>query len=144
MTIQVLKGPPVICIKMTHALQFALTYVARSKGQHRTSLIHNIFQTFEFEPKSEITYYKIGRTPSQLLDKYFYYFWPYPMKDKVKGSGRPRSFSLKTNIIFRDNIRRLALMHGMTVNEFLVETLTQKMANEIADDPMLLRRIPYY
>jgi hypothetical protein len=92
----------------------------------------------------EITYYKIGRTPSQLLDKYFYYFWPYPMKDKVKGSGRPRSFSLKTNIIFRDNIRRLALMHMMTVHEFTVEILTQKMANEINNDPMLLRHIPHY
>jgi hypothetical protein len=51
---------------------------------------------------------------------------------------------LVTNVIFRENIRRLALMHGMTVNEFMVETLTQKMAREIADDPMLLRRIPYY
>lgn len=144
MTIQVLKGPPVICIKMTHALQFALTCVARSKRRSRTSLIHNIFQTFEFEPKPEIIYYKTGHTPSQLLDKYFVNFWPYPRKDKVKGSGRPRSLSLVTNVIFRDNVRRLALMHGMTVNDFLVEILTQKMANEIADDPMLLRRIPYY
>jgi len=144
MTIQVLKGPPVICIKMTHALQFALTCVARSKGQHRTSLIHNIFQTFEFEPKPEIIYYKTGRTPSQLLDKYFVNFWPYPRVNKVKGAGKPRNCTLQTNTIFRDNIRRLGLMHGTTVNDFLVEILIQKMANEIADDPMLLRRIPYY
>jgi hypothetical protein len=126
---------------MTHSLRFALTCVARSQGRSRTSLLHEIFQSFEFEPKPEITYYKIGRTPSQLLDKSFVNFWPYPMVNKVKGAARPRSICLVTNVIFRENIRRLALMHGMTV---LVETLTQKMANEIADDPMLLRRIPYY
>jgi hypothetical protein len=40
--------------------------------------------------------------------------------------------------------RRLAVMHGMGINEFLVEVLTQKMANEIKNDPMLLRHIPYY
>jgi hypothetical protein len=144
MTIQALKGPPVIHIKITHALYFALTCVARYKCRSRTSLIHEIFQSFEFESKPEITYYKTGRTPSQLLDKYFVNFWPYPRKDKVKGSGRSRSLSLVTNVIFRDNVRRLPLMHGMTVNEFLVETLTYKMANEIENDPMLLRHIPYY
>jgi hypothetical protein len=142
-TIQVLKGPPVIRIKMTHSLQFALTCVARSKGRSRTSLVTRIFQLSEQERETNV-YYKTGRMPLQQLDKYFVRFYPYPMKNKVKGAGRPRSFSLKTNIVFRDNIQRLALMHGMTVNEFMVETLTQKMANEIENDPMLLRRIPYY
>jgi len=66
------------------------------------------------------------------------------LKNKIKGAASPRGFTLKTDIIFRDNIRRLALMHGLTVNEFIVETLTQKMANEIKNDPMLLRPIPYY
>jgi hypothetical protein len=140
----VLKGPPVICIKMTHALYFALTCVARSKRRSRTSFIHEIFQRFEFEPKPEIIYHKTGHTPSQLLDKYFVDFWPYPMKNRIKGATKPRSCVLTTNTIFRDNIRRLALMYGMTTNEFLVEILTQKMANEIENDPMLLRRIPYY
>jgi hypothetical protein len=143
MNIQVLKGALVIHIKMTYSLRFALTCVARSQRRSRTSLLHEIFQSFEFEPKPEITYYKIGRTPSQLLDKYFVNFWPYPMVNKVKGA-RPRSICLVTNVIFRENIRRLPLMHGMTVNKFMVETLTQKMANEIENDPMLLRRIPYY
>jgi hypothetical protein len=144
MTIQVQKGQPTIHIKMTHALRFALTCVARSQGRFVTSLVIGILQSFEFEPKSELVYYKTGRTPSQLLEKYFVQWYPYPMKNKVKGSARSRNFVFTTNIIFRDNIRRLALMHGMRVNEFLVETLTQKMANEIANDPMLLRRILYY
>jgi hypothetical protein len=130
-----------ITIKTTRSLYFALTCVARSRHIGRTSLIHNIFQSFEFEPKPEIKYYKTGRTPSQLLDKYFFQFYPYKLP---KDRGRSRNCTLGTNIIFRDNIRRLALMHGMTVNEFLVETLTQKMANEIADNPMMLRQIPYY
>jgi hypothetical protein len=143
MTIQVLKGPPVICIKMTCSLRFALTCVARSKHRSITSLLHRIFQLSELERETKV-YYKTGRTPSQQLDKYFVRFYPYPMKNKVKGAARPRSFYLVTDIIFRDNIRRLALMHGLTVNEFMVETLTQKMANEIKNDPMLLRQIPYY
>jgi hypothetical protein len=46
--------------------------------------------------------------------------------------------------MYRDNIRRLASMHGMGINEFLVEILTQKMAKEISENPMILRRIPYY
>jgi hypothetical protein len=105
------------------------------KARHRTSFIHEIFQSFEFESKREISYYKIGRTSSEQLDKYFINFWPYSMKDKVKGASRPRRFCIVTNTIFRENIRRLALMHGMIVNEFLVETLTYKMANEIENDP---------
>jgi hypothetical protein len=145
MTVQVLKGSLAIHVKMTHALYFSLTCVARSKGQSRTSLIHNIFQSFEFEPKPEIIYYKTGRTPSELLDKYFVNFWPYPnLKNKVKGAGKPRNLCLMTSRIFRDNIRRLALMHGMSMSDFLAEALTQKMANEINNDPMLLRHIPYY
>jgi hypothetical protein len=134
-----------ITIKTTRSLYFALTCVARSRHIGRTSLIHNIFQSFEFEPKPELVYAKTGRTPSQLLDKYFVQFYPYPSsKDRIKGAGRPRNCTLGTNTILRDNIRRLALMYGMTTNEFLVEILTQKMANEIENDPLLLRRIPYY
>jgi hypothetical protein len=134
-----------ITIKTSRALYFALTCVARSRHIGRASLIHNIFQSFELEPKPEIKYYKTGHTPSQLLDKYFFQFYPYRSpKDKVKGATKSRNCTLGTNIIFRDNIRRLALMYGMTTNEFLVETLTQKMANEIADNPMMLRQIPYY
>jgi hypothetical protein len=142
-TVQVLKGPPVIRIKMTRSLRFALTCVTRSKHRPITSLITRIFRLSELEKETKV-YYKTGRTPSQQLDKYFYYFWPYPRKNKVKGAAKPRSFTLVTDIIFRENIRRLALMHGMRVNEFIVETLTLKMANEIENDPMLLRRIPYY
>jgi len=130
---------------MTHSLQFALTCVARSKGRSRTSFVTRIFQLCELEQEDKV-YYKTGRTPSELLDKYFFQFYPYPSpKDRVKGAIRPRAFCLKTDVSFRDNIRRLASMHGMTVNEFMVGTLTQKMANEIKNDPMLLRKnIPYY
>jgi hypothetical protein len=96
MNIEVLKGAPVIHIKMTHSLQFALTCVARSQRRSRTSLLHEIFQSFEFEPKPENTYYKAGRTSSEQLDKYFVNFWPYPMVNKMKGAVRPRSFTLMT------------------------------------------------
>jgi hypothetical protein len=142
MTLQISNNKP-IHVKVSCALYFALTCVARSQGRSRTSLITSIFQSFEFEPKPEIVYHKTGRTPSQLLDKYFVSFY-YPMKNKVKGTGRIRSLCLMTNRIFRENIRRLALMHGMSVTDFLVEVLTQKMAEEIANNPMMLRRIPYY
>jgi len=54
MTIQVLKGPPVIRIEMTHALRFSLTCVARSKHRSITSLLHRIFQLSELERDKSI------------------------------------------------------------------------------------------
>jgi hypothetical protein len=53
------------------------------------------------------------------------------MKDKIKGAVRPRKFCLMTDKIFVENIRQLALMEAMTVNEFVIRVLFEKMIEEL-------------
>jgi len=67
----------------------------------------------------------------KILVKYFVGFYEYPMKNKIKGAVRPRKFCLMTDKIFIENVRQLALMEAMTVNEFVVRVMFKRMIEEL-------------
>ena len=84
-----------------------------------------------------------GNSPSQELAKYFYHTYPFYLKDKIKGANSPRKFCLVTNTIFMNNVKRLASINAMAINEFIVQILTERMVEELENDPMLfLKYIP--
>jgi hypothetical protein len=64
------------------------------------------------------------------------------MKDKIKGAARPRKFCLMTDKIFIENVRHLALMEAMTVNEFVIRVLFEKMIEELQDPTLYREDIP--
>jgi hypothetical protein len=64
------------------------------------------------------------------------------MKDKIKGAVRPRGFCLTTDKIFIENVQHLALMEGMTVNEFVIRVLYEKMVEELQDPMLYKKNIP--
>src|SRR5215831_2804509 len=82
----------VMRIPISHSLLFSLKCVASYRSRHKvTELILNIFESFrEYALNPQCRGYKYhhrtGRTASEQLDKFFYYMYPYPLKDKVKGA----------------------------------------------------------
>ena len=93
---------------------------------------------------NEYKHRRTGNVDQSQFVKYFRDFWPYPLKDKINGAVKTRYFILVTNRIFVDNVKRLALMEGMTVNEFVVKVLSEKMIEELQDPMLFRKRIPDY
>jgi hypothetical protein len=122
-----------------HGLLFCLKRLSKLRRRTVTSIITNIF----LEYVSKIEEYPRVEQPAlhyqKVFVKYFRAFYPYPLKDKIKGPARPRNLCLMTDKIFIENVRHLALMEAMTVNEFVIRVLLKKMVDEL-QDPMLYKK----
>jgi len=93
--------------------------------------------------KSEYKHRRTDVDQTSQFVKYFRDFWPYPLKDKIKAAVRTRHFTLVTNRIFVENVKRLALMETMTTNEFLVKVISDFVIQEL-EDPLMYQHIPEY
>jgi len=93
--------------------------------------------------KSEYKHRRTDVDQTSQFVKYFRDFWPYPLKDKIKAGVRTRHFTLVTNRIFVENVKRLALMETMTTNEFLVKVISDFVIQEL-EDPLMDQHIPEY
>src|SRR5215467_12549906 len=67
----------VLRIDMPHALLFVFKCVAQSKHKTLTNAIIDLFQSYDSKSETKSQHFQTGRTPAELFEKYFVYFYPY-------------------------------------------------------------------
>src|SRR5215471_9326258 len=115
----------VLRINMPHALLFVLKCVSWSKRKTLTNATIHLFQNYdssaEIKPKSK--YFKMGRTPAELFEKYFVHFYAFPRRDWIRSASHLRRPCIVTNKPWLISVKRLAFMHFMKTNDFVVQIL---------------------
>src|SRR5262249_33918206 len=114
-----------INVQMPHSLRFALRHVSNKlKSKSTSELVERIFQTYY---ETEINYI----SNLNLLNDFFIRFYPYRLKDKLKGAQRWKNFSFMTDSVLRDKIKQLAINHKTSLNDFTLRVLSDRMVREL-------------
>jgi hypothetical protein len=70
-----------------------------------------------------------------VLEKYFLDYYPFPLKNRVKGAQKPREFCFDTTRLFAKHLKRLATEHNLSRNKYMVQILSQKMYQILSQLP---------
>jgi len=63
--------------------------------------------------------------------------YPYPLKDKVKGATKPKTFHLVIPRADASEIKKLALQrYAINFNDFAVSILSYRMTRELEKNPV--------
>jgi hypothetical protein len=132
---------------LPHSLLFCLRRVSDCKYKSIRRLILNTFDSFRkyvysSNNNSQIKVgryrynHKIGATPSEQFDKFFYHMYPHPLKDKIKSAPKPRKFHRVTSRNVYAEIKQLASIYATTPNGLILSILSYRVAQILNNDPM--------
>jgi hypothetical protein len=130
-----------LLITMPNSLRFCIKRVARLKKRTPALLITNIF--LQYASKTRLTP-RVEHPPSyyqKIFTKYFIGLYPYYLVNRAAVAKKPKNCWVGTNRLFLENMRQLARARAMSVNEFIVQVLSETMAEELNNNLMLYQTI---
>src|SRR5262249_11487017 len=117
-------------LRVTNVPNSLLFLLKRLKNDRHSDIILQTLREYAFHMRrtADVEQRRCGRTPKEILDKYFFNFYPYPIPKK----GRPRSFCLYISSTILEEIKRLAITrYALKPNEFIIQILTERVIDEL-------------